>query len=885
MFLHFKVRYRTQYGQSVWLLYKENHPEAKEIAFSLSFHDQDHWQGVLELSADFKSGPFLYRFQIRQDGRVVHEDFWMYRSFHLQTAAVRMDITDHWQHQPSGIDVFRSRAFKKVLLNGFSFQQHIYTSRPTHIIQVNTSMMQNALRLCIIGAGDALGNWSVKTPLLFNWTDGLWTLGIDLGKVSFPLEYKLGLYDEAKQEFVAYENGDNRILGNPDSKAFQHIVNTVAYFEGHQWKGTGLNVQLSSLKTSNSWGAGDFSDLKMLTDWCRATSINMLQLLPINDTISSFTKKDSYPYSAVSAFAQHPIFLNVLEMAAVHEFELPATMIEKGKQLNEHATLQYDDVVALKLEAARAIFSKAATTFSRKKNFKSFFADNEHWLEPYAVFSALRDEYKTSNTSLWNEYGTYHENDVESLLKPKSKFYKAIQFYFFLQYHLHLQLCDAVEYAHAASIIIKGDLPIGVGRHSVDTWKNPELFHMNMQAGAPPDAFAVKGQNWSFPTYNWEMMKRDGYAWWKQRLQHMSQYFDATRIDHVLGFFRIWSIPMTAIDGDFGTFVPAIPFDRQDFDISGIPFDEHRYCEPYISESILRQRFGNEYNFITSTFFDGYRFKAELNTQKKIEDYAQIHGLDANIKRHLFDLLSEVMLWQDESKEGNYHFRIGMQQTRSFQELPEAIRNRMDAMYVDYFYKRQNQLWHESALEKLDAIQQSSDMMICAEDLGMVPEMVEQVLQSRQMLALQVQRMPKQSDRKFSHPADAPYLSVVTPSTHDMSTIREWWEEDRNITTDFCKNQLDNFNIPPVFCEPQFAASIVNQHMQSPAMWSVFLLQDLLAMDAGMRRVHPAEERINIPADPNHFWNYRMHINIESLFSASQFNSKIIDLISASGRN
>jgi 4-alpha-glucanotransferase len=459
-----------------------------------------------------------------------------------------------------------------------------------------------------------------------------------------------------------------------------------------------------------------------------------------------------------------------------------------------------------------------------------------------------------------------------------------IAFTYFVQYYMHLQLSNAVDYAHQLGIIMKGDLPIGVGRYSMDTWMNPSLFHMDMQAGAPPDAFAKKGQNWSFPTYNWDAMKATNHAWWRQRLTHMSHYFDATRIDHVLGFFRIWSVPMHAIEGIFGVFVPAIAFTKDDFYKAGLHFDENRLCNPYINDELIHNLFGDKASFIKQQFMNGNAFKEELNTQRKIELFSTSNNIDPLIKQKLFDLLGEVILFKDEKNKERYHFRIDIHDTTSFKKLSHDEQEKLNRLYVQYFYEKQNDLWYRVAQEKLDAIQQSSDMMICAEDLGMVPDMVEDVLKSREMLALQVQRMPKKSYQQFSHPNEAPYLSVVTPSTHDMSTIRQWWEEDVQMTQRFYIDLLLHTGKAPQFCEPEICKEIIQQHLKSPAMWSIFLLQDLMSIDAKIRRDNPNEERINNPADPNHFWNYRMHITLESLKEQSTFNEAILHMISDTQR-
>ncbi|HNP54585.1 MAG TPA: 4-alpha-glucanotransferase, partial [Ferruginibacter sp.] len=486
--------------------------------------------------------------------------------------------------------------------------------------------------------------------------------------------------------------------------------------------------------------------------------------------------------------------------------------------------------------------------------------------------------------SQWGAYSVYDEDKIQELVSVDQPHYESIAIHYFTQYHLHLQLLDAVQYAHKKEVIIKGDLPIGVGRHSVDTWMYPHLFHMDMQAGAPPDAFATKGQNWSFPTYNWEIMRHDDFAWWRQRMEHMSNYFDAIRIDHVLGFFRIWSIPMHAVEGIFGRFIPTIPLRSDDFNRAGVYFDEFRLCEPYVHDEVIRQLFGDQASWAWENLIEGNRIRPAFRTQRLALEYFDAHPDQAFLKPAVFDLLSNVILLRDEDRPGAYHFRIGMTGSTSFGYLSDHDKRVLERMYHLYFFEWQNGLWHEEVQSKLDAIQKGSTMLICAEDLGMVPAMVEDVLKDREMLSLQVQRMPKASTQQFAHPSDAPYLSVVTPSTHDMSTVREWWEEDHAVTQQFYNQQLGHYGGAPFYAEPWICREIINQHLHAPAMWAVFLLQDLMAMDAGIRRESPLEERINVPANPDHYWNYRMHLQLEELLDATTFCQELKQLIAQSGR-
>lgn len=367
-------------------------------------------------------------------------------------------------------------------------------------------------------------------------------------------------------------------------------------------------------------------------------------------------------------------------------------------------------------------------------------------------------------------------------------------------------------------------------------------------------------------------------------MEHMSNYFDAIRIDHVLGFFRIWSIPMHSIEGVFGRFMPVHPLYSYDFETAGINFNEDRFCKPYLTDDIIYQAFGEHTSWVRETFFYGNGYKEEYNTQRKLESYFNNHPEHNHVKQGLFDLLSNVILLKDEKHPHQYHFRIAMHETSSFKHLNGQEQYIIEELYRKYFFQNQNELWYKEAQTKLDAIQKSSDMLVCAEDLGMVPDMVEDVLKSREILALQVQRMPKTSKDNFTHPKNAPYLCVVTPSTHDMSTLREWWEEDRNNTQEFYNKLLGQYGTAPFYCEPWISKEIVKQHLWSPAMWSVFLLQDLMGMDNGLRRENPAEERINLPADPNHYWNYRMHLTLESLLEHETFSDELKGMIVGAGR-
>ncbi len=613
--------------------------------------------------------------------------------------------------------------------------------------------------------------------------------------------------------------------------------------------------------------------------------------MPVNDTTATHTWTDSYPYAAISAFALHPLFLN-LEKVAGKTAAVVKTWKKTKEELNALPEVDYEAVLNFKYAAIKGLYEKQKDKFKEDIQYFEFFDMNRHWLVPYAAFCYLRDKYKTSDYNQWKTHNVYDEDTIQELADPSQKHYDSIALHYFTQYHLHLQLKEATAYAHKNGIIVKGDLPIGIYRYGCDAWMAPELYNMNAQAGAPPDDFAIKGQNWGFPTYNWKKMQEDGFAWWRRRFEQMSEYFDAFRIDHILGFFRIWSIPIDAVEGIMGKFVPAIPIHINELYQNNIPFEHHRYCKPYVTQQIVRERFGSEAEYVTNTFLnwsDGsFELQEACNTQKKVEQYfAGLADSEANnfIKLGLYDLISNVLFFAEEgSQNQQFHFRIGMENTTSFRDLDDYIKPRLKELYVNYFFRRQDDFWQKEAMHKLPELKRSTNMLVCGEDLGMVPDCVPDVMQQLGILSLEIQRMPKDSSTEFFHPKDAPYMSVVTPSTHDMSTIRGWWEEDPTKTQRFYNTILGKYGASPFYCEPWINRDILIQHLYSPAMWCIFQIQDILGMSETLRRENPHDERINQPANPKHYWRYRMHISLEDLMKEKLFNEELGGFVKASGR-
>jgi 4-alpha-glucanotransferase len=506
----------------------------------------------------------------------------------------------------------------------------------------------------------------------------------------------------------------------------------------------------------------------------------------------------------------------------------------------------------------------------------------------------LRDKNGTADFTRWQCHRQVQPQEISDLAARNSVAWDEIGLHFFTQYHLHLQLKEASQYAHSKGVILKGDIAIGVFRSSVDTWQNPELYEMDTQAGAPPDAFGIKGQNWSFPTYNWPRMQATGFAWWKQRFEQMGEYFDAFRIDHILGFFRIWSIPIDAVEGILGHFVPAIPVQLSELTQRDIQFHQARFTKPFITDAVLTETFQQanvlpaKQTFLKQNRDGTYELKPEFATQRQVERHfgkSELNDQDKDLRQGLYDLISNVILLPDPHKpEVLFHFRFSAESTSSFRALDTSTQAKLRELYIDYFFRRQDEFWRKQGLQKLPALKRVTNMLVCGEDLGMVPACVPETMEQLGLLSLEVQRMPKRLNTEFSSPKEAPYLSVVTPSTHDMSTIRGWWKEDRAVIQRFYNTELGRAGEAPAECEPWVQRMIIGQHLASPAMWSIFQLQDLLGSDLQLRRANPAEERINVPADAKNYWRYRMHLMLEDLLLAKEFNSGLKREVAQSGR-
>lgn len=882
MKLYFNIGYSAKIGEGLHLLITEDGAATKTHKM---FYTEN---GLWKCEVDYFSKSISYQYQqVDEKGNVLREEF---VSHHLSFPHNYKEflIFDEWNNRNFPENYLNNKILYNKL-NQFVPEKVTVLKKHTHLFRIEAPIYNPSWRIVVFGSTESLGKWDYEKIVHLSQTDfGVWEASIEIPENEF-IQYKYCIYDTDLGKVVDVETGENRFaVPNKQKDVLQILSNHYFKFKSYQmYHGAGVAIPVFSLRTEDGFGVGEFADMKKLAEWAKETDLGIIQILPVNDTTANYSWTDSYPYAAVSVYALHPQYLSLENL----DFPIPKDLVQEYQlekaELNKLDLIDYEKVIAGKWKYLKAVFNIEKEKIYKDRNFKKFIKDNEDWLIPYAAFCVLRDKYKTPNFNDWKTHKKYIAGKISPFFSAKNKEYDNSMLHAWVQFQLHLQLKDAVNHIHSLGVSVKGDLPIGIYRYSVEAWAEPELFGMDFQAGAPPDQFTELGQNWEFPTYNWEAMKDNDYKWWKNRFKALEQYFDAMRIDHILGFFRIWRMPVSATQGILGYFYPAVPIVLEEFKALNIPFNFNRYCKPFITDQILWRYLGEDsskaFEFLNNNFDGTYSFKEEFDTQRKLSEYFKKHP-QKSLEEKLILLCANVLfLTEERGGKTVYHPRFKVYNTDSYDYLSDWEKNSIYNLYHDYFFKRQDHLWYEKAMEKLPVILNSTKMLICGEDLGMVPSCVPIVMDELGIVALKVQRMPS-DDIPFYNPKNASYMNVVTASSHDSSTLRQWWTESKELTQSYFNKQLIQYGKAPEELDTNLAEIIMKQHLYNDAMLAVFPLQEFLATDGELTNPKMDNERINDPSVFPHYWRYRMHLNLESLIGKTFFNKKISDWIKDSGR-
>ena len=886
MKLKFTIHYGTQWGESLHVVVSYLSSDGTRKTTNLLMQTDDGTFWTLETSVvESRQHPidsFSYHYQVEdEEGHVLRREWTMIpRTYHFDTSQNYV-LSDLWRDIPIQYHLYSSAYIttKGLVRDEQVNPLRVPLYRKTILFRVSAPQLLKGQSLAIVGSHPALGDWNAARYLRMEYLGQYdWMLSVNVDAVLLPLEYKYVVIDDSTNTLVAWEEGDNRSTNGllpSDVSTVPDGTVLVAYGENlrireQTWRLAGVVVPIFSLRSDYSYGVGDFGDLRRIVDWAVLTGMKVIQLLPVNDTTVSHSWSDSYPYNIVSAFALHPHYLDLEAFGNLKNKSKMTSYHRQRRELNAIGYSDYEAVDRVKSEFINDLFEERGRQTLDSKEFKSWFEANKDWLEPYALISS-----QTSQTSQSSQ-------SSQSSRSSQARTY-------FIQYYLHLQLKEAADYARSKGIVLKGDIPIGVNFNSVETQTHPALFNLDAQTGAPPDAFSQNGQNWGFPTYNWN--EKSIIPWWHRRLEWMSQYFDAFRIDHVLGFFRIWEVPVDALFGILGHFSPALPLTVSEIEYFGLPFRKDFMTRPFINDRVIERLFGIHAQFVKENFliarsYGLYDLKSEFNTQRKVCDHFEGRN-DENslwIRDGLYRLICGVLFLEDPRQPDMYHPRIGVYKDPVFDALTSEEKDAYMRLYNNFFYQRHNFFWGAEAIRRLTDVFGQTRMLCCAEDLGMLPDCVAPVLDSLRILTLEIQSMPKQSGFEFTHLDGNPYRSVATFSTHDMSPLRLWWEESPERTQRYYVTMLQKQGRAPEHLPAHLAEEIIARHLYCPSMMCMLSLQDWLAMDGELRSKNPREERINVPSDPYNRWKYRMHLTIDDLLKADKYNNKVRTMIQRSKR-
>ena len=892
MTVTFSIEYWAQPHERLWLVghTADGTPQTGTPSFPLDDLGEGLWQATLYLPSFPDPTPYIYSYRLTDaSGRVLREEGYLPHQLLLPSGDAALFVSDHWRDRPEDAPAF-SAAFCDILgkqgtTSEGEVQQGITFS-------VFAPALHEGEQILLSGACEELGHWDTERTLpLQYYGAGRW--GLTLSHLSAShIQYKYLLRGKETGS-IQWEEGANRQAQLPDPSAYPYcyVQDSFLRLPAQPLHTSGLVAPLFALRSDSDWGIGDFGALREAIDFAAEAGMHAVQLLPINDTTSTRDTADSYPYNAISVDALHPIYIDLNALPPLPEAE-QATFLSEANALRALPAVDYPRVLALKERYLRRSFELSGKEMLGSEAFQSFYQAAAAWLRPYALYCVLRDHFGTGAPTQWAGWEVYDEDKATAYLDDPANA-EVVSYYYWLQFVLDGQMQEVRSYAEARGIFLKGDLPIGVAPHSVDVWRAPYLFHTEQSAGAPPDDFAADGQNWGFPTYDWTAMQAEDFRWWRQRFEQQARYFHAFRIDHILGFFRIWEVPRTQHSGLLGHFHPAQPYTLDEWqELLQCPFPIELLTAPLVHEDVLTELLGDSFDdlldlgMLRSTALP----QLYLLTYTEQADYdsdSLQRTLGSEVASILQGLCTETALIADPYKSGHYHPRIALERSRLFARLPEAVRARWRAVSDDYYYVRHNELFRTTALLRLGALTRHTRLLLCAEDLGMIPASVPAVLDELQVLSLELERMPKTfTPTGWARPEAFPSRSVATTSTHDMPSLRGWWHSlSADEQARYCREEL---LLPPTAEAPDEATiyrHIIEAHLASPAVAVLLPLADWMSLDSRLWLTTPEAEQINRPEDPHHYWSYRFPRSLKALQEiAPEWRTHLKQLITLSQR-
>ncbi|MDR1126690.1 MAG: 4-alpha-glucanotransferase [Treponema sp.] len=640
----------------------------------------------------------------------------------------------------------------------------------------------------------------------------------------------------------------------------------------------GVVVPIGALRGEKSLGVGEFPDLKEFASLAKDMGIGLIQLLPVNDT--GF---ESSPYSALSAFALHPLYVRIgdIPVAASYSKKIKETFASEEKQ----PRFSHQRILRAKLGLLKEIYATNEESIikSAEGGELAKWIEENPWVKSYAVFRRLKEVNEQKSWKEWEpKYQQVTKEQIEAFWSDESLRADHI-FWVWIQEALDTQFAQAAQAVADAGIILEGDLPILINDDSCDVWAYPEYFHINLSAGAPPDMYSPNGQNWGFPVYNWQKLAKDDYEWWKNRLKAAGKYYKAYRIDHVLGFFRIWASAQKDLSSSslMGRFIPYKPITRKDLELLGFDGGQIRWLScPHIPTSEVWRSLEGLKDADGNIDYETIRQSAEkvftsclqrINNEELWWFTDNIKGEKDIVAKNLHPFAQDYLIWAwrnrtlQEYEKNKYSPLWFYRDTRAYNSLSDEQKDKLDVLI-----ERQNvaseKAWETQGRKLLTMLKESASMLPCAEDLGEVPDCVPKTLGKLQILGLRVIRWAREWDEEgspFIPLEDYPELSVCTVAVHDSSTAREWW--DNEVEQDVFSAFLGKPALPPVY-NPGIAKIVLKKAASATSVFRVFQIQDILHLSQRYYAPDPKLERINVPGSVNEFnWTYRLPASITEI--------------------
>ena len=675
---------------------------------------------------------------------------------------------------------------------------------------------------------------------------------------------------------------------------------------------TGVAVPLSALRTESSPVVGEFCSLVELADFISKAGLSVIQLLPVLDT-----GMQSSPYSSLSAFALHPMYIHLEEL---DEFKICYEKDSEFKktydaylQHKKDERFDYDFVVKSKDSFLRKMYSLLTNSSGRrdgetlKSILMAFIDEHSEWLPFYCVYKYLK--YKSMQAS-WKEWDkAYQKLSKTQILEMWNDESLRMELYFYawVQLTAFRQFSRAAEYVRKLGIVLKGDLPILLNEDSCDVWSCPEVFNQKMKAGSPPDGENPTGQNWGFPCYDFPTQEKDNFSWWRLRIKLASKFFDAYRLDHIPGFFRLWTIPDGESTAEMGHTEPFAPITESQLIKAGFSKERIRWLsQPHIPTEDFIRLIGNPDTTreILSMICDRigweelWLFKPCIKTEADIRKInIDKYGIDQSIQIEIFNRLSAW--WKNrtliEVSKNKFAPLWKYHDTRAWNSLSQQEKDILSEMFAGVSQK-QEKLWENQADKIFSALVNESKMTPCGEDLGVSIPCMEKVLDKHGILGLKVIRWCRKWDKvnqPFVSLKTYRKLSIVTTSVHDSSTMREWYDDEikhigipvEKISPEhfFEKYDIDSFGVDSRAVHftsglvPNTAQLLLETFAKTSGVWFINPLQDWLYLDSKYYASDAKTERINIPGSVTTFnWTWRMPVLVEKLAE----NKKLIDKIS-----